>query len=39
VASGVDVWSGFVDFAVDCEGREVDGFIAFDDDAGFVDED
>lgn len=39
VAGGVDFGTRFVDFRVDCEGGCVDGFVAFDDVAVFVDED
>lgn len=39
VACGVDVWTCAVDGGVDGEGGGVDGFVALDDFAGFVDED
>jgi hypothetical protein len=39
VASGVHVWSRFVDFRMDGESRCIDGFIAYHDFAVFVDKD
>jgi hypothetical protein len=39
VTGCVDVGTGFVDLTVDGEGGGVDGFISFDDLAGFVDQD
>jgi hypothetical protein len=39
VTGGMDIWTGFVDFRVDCKCGSVDGFISDHYFSVFVDED
>jgi hypothetical protein len=39
MTGGVDVGPGLVDFRVDGKGREINGFVAFNDVSVFIDED